>query len=117
LHVLAQKEVVMTDIDPTVIRWENPPSQRSPRTDWQPTANMLIERREWGVVQEHAKSAGLTSHIKTGRLKAFRPVGAFDSRSVKNDDGTYDIYAVYVGDSEGGTPVFDHESGVEVSSE
>lgn len=101
-----QKEVIdMTDTNPSVIRWENPPSQRSPRTNWQPTADQLTESKQWGLVQQDAKSAGLTSHIKTGRLKAFRPAGAFDARSVKKPSGNYDIYAVFVGE-EGETPEF-----------
>lgn len=78
--------------------WETPPSARRPRTDWNPTAEELRGNPgEWQRIQENSKSAGLTFHIKTGRLTAFRPRGEFQSRSVKNKDGSYNIYARFVG--------------------
>lgn len=79
--------------------WETPPSARKPRTDWSKTADQLREKPgDWLRIQENSKSAGLTFHIKTGRLKAFRPSGEFQARSTKNTDGTYNIYARFVGE-------------------
>lgn len=80
--------------------WETPPSARRPRTDWTPTAEELRSHPgEWQRIQENSKSAGLTFHIKTGRLTAFRPRGEFQARSVKNkEDGSYNIYARFVGE-------------------
>lgn len=78
-----------------------PPSQRRPRRDWTPVAEDLrAHKGEWTVIDSNTKTPGLTSHVKNGNLVAFRPKGAFEARSTKNSDGTYDIHAVFVGESE-----------------
>lgn len=78
-----------------------PPSQRRPRRDWTTTAEDLRSHQgEWTVIDSNTKTPGLTYHVKQGNLVAFRPAGAFDARSTKNADGTYDIHAVFVGESE-----------------
>lgn len=86
-------------VQPSPAVWETPPSARRPRTDWQPTSEELqAHPGQWQRIRENSKSAGLTSHIKTGQLTAFRPKGHFQSRSTKNPDGSYNIYARFVGE-------------------
>ncbi len=89
----------MSDTTPDAqVTWEAPKNVRRARRDWEPTATSLKERKgEWAKLDGDTTSPGLAYHIKKGQLKDFRPAGAFEARSTKNEDGTYDIFARYVG--------------------
>ena len=83
------------------LNWEEPPS--SPyrtRRDWKSVADSLrAHPNEWAVVAEDV-SASTGTHIRHGRLRAFTPAGAFESRvlGARASDGRAEkIYARFVG--------------------
>ncbi|WP_367132977.1 MULTISPECIES: hypothetical protein [Streptomyces] len=68
------------------------------------TARALRDRRgEWALVQQHTKlslASNQAHRIRTGKLVAFRPAGAFEAKARKNrdkDTGESDVWARYVG--------------------
>ncbi|WP_030566008.1 hypothetical protein [Streptomyces aureocirculatus] len=65
------------------------------------TAKVLRDRpTEWAHVDTHPNSnrASNQAHrIRTGKLAAFRPAGAFEA-TIRNDhEETFDVYARYIG--------------------
>ena len=69
------------------MKWQDPPAKR-----WDPIAEELRNNpQRWALVEVPHPSYG--AHIKRGKLKAFRPVGAFE---VKNSKG--EIYIRYIGE-------------------
>lgn len=83
------------------LNWEEPPaSQYRTRRDWNSIADSLRAKpNEWAVVAEDV-SASTGTHIRYGRLRAFAPAGAFESRvsGARTSDGRADkIYARFVG--------------------
>jgi hypothetical protein len=91
------------------MKWEEPPQQLLGRgqTNWQEIANALKSNpNEWAVVAENV-SASTGTHIRYGRLKAFEPSGAFESRvrgAHSSANGRAEkIYARYVGSESSAT--------------
>jgi hypothetical protein len=63
----------MSDSNSLIIRWQTPP---------------VAPQDKWALV-----AAELKAHIKQATYKAFQPAGMFESRSVKEADGSFTIYA------------------------
>ena len=85
----------------TELTWEDPPLSRrgAPSTDWHAIAATLRTRpNEWALIVQKSRYSSSSSFIASGRINAFRPGGTFQGRSAKNDDGTFRIYARYVGE-------------------
>ncbi|CAM5306813.1 hypothetical protein [Streptomyces abikoensis] len=66
------------------------------------TAQALRDRRgEWARIQQHAalsRASSQAHRIRTGKLTAFRPAGAFEARARKDKDtGESSVWARYVG--------------------
>ena len=83
------------------LNWEEPPPEKyRTRRDWTSIADSLRAKpNEWAVVAEDV-SASTGTHIRYGRLRAFAPAGAFESRvsGARSSDGRADkIYARFVG--------------------
>lgn len=84
------------------IRWEEPPTRRAGRMGdkYSEVAEALrANPNKWAVVQTFplGRQAGsLAFNIRSGLVKAFRPVGAFEATARKNGDET-SVYARYVG--------------------
>ena len=69
------------------MKWEDPPEKR-----WEPIAQELKDNpRRWALIE--VPSPGYGIHIKRGRLKAFRPAGAFEVRHSKKA-----LYIRYIGE-------------------
>lgn len=82
----------------TEIKWQQPPAHGNARSLWTEVAEALKSNPgTWALLRESERSANLATAIRTGRYSAFRPVGDFESRSVKTDSG-FDTYARYVGE-------------------
>ncbi|MHA4776033.1 hypothetical protein L1085_016175 [Streptomyces sp. MSC1_001] len=66
------------------------------------TAAQLRERPgEWAHIFSMGSVTSATSRaydIQNGRIAAYRPPGAFEARS-RTADGTYRVYARYIGDN------------------
>jgi hypothetical protein len=85
----------------TEVTWEDPPPARSRKSvrDWHAVAATLRTRpSEWALVVEKSRQNSTAHFITHGRIAAFRPEGMFQGRSAKNDDGTFRIFARYVGE-------------------
>jgi len=84
-----------------VLRWEDPPAHGNSKSrgGWKETADSLRSHPgEWALIAENA-SVGTYSNIKNGALADFRPVGAFEARTVKNGNpGRCRLYARYIGE-------------------
>lgn len=66
-----------------------------PDEGWQPIADALRQRPgEWArITRPGIALRAHIPHIKTGRIKAFRPPGAFTARMIRGE-----LWAVYLGD-------------------
>lgn len=84
----------------TDIKWEDPPAiDKSGRGRYDDLAAALRENPgRWALVGDDL-AASTTTAINTGRLRAFMPPGAFQSRSQthKDDPRRRRIWARYVG--------------------
>lgn len=61
------------------LEWKEPPAKR-----WEGVADELrAHPGKWAVIELPSQS--YSSHIKQGKLKAFRPAGAFEVRSHKSE--------------------------------
>lgn len=78
------------------LRWGEP----APRawTDWEEVARKLRDRPgDWARVGIYARS--VASHVRSGRIVAFRPAGAYEARSVPTDQpGRAVLWVRFVGD-------------------
>jgi hypothetical protein len=54
---------------------------------------------EWCVAVLRASYYNVASNIKLGRAAGFGPAGAFESTARSNGDGTWKVYAKYVGNN------------------
>ena len=90
----------------TEITWATPPQVehggRSHRrsAEWALVADTLKEHPDqWALVRSETESC-YGHFIKTARLVAFKPAGAFEATVRKNQDNPkkYDIYARYIGE-------------------
>lgn len=84
------------------LTWEEPPpGSRGPNKNHQDVALVLkANPGVWAKIGTYASSAssGSTAHfVRTGRLKAFRPAGAFEA-TARTVEGEHFVYARYVGD-------------------
>lgn len=87
------------------IRWEEPPAP----TRWgMPVANhadVAAKLRErpgrWAIVSvysTHVSALSVAYQIRSGKLAAYRPKGAFEA-SARTVDGEHRVYARFVGDA------------------
>lgn len=96
-----RKRIPMTDI-----KWEAPPEgeRRGARGTWKTVADALRARPgEWALISENADRS-MTTRIKDGQGRAWRPAGSFEARGVGfQDQGRrrVKLYARYVGGDEG----------------
>lgn len=92
-----------------IIRWENPPPSRMARSKggsresmWDDVAEWLrAEPGRWALVRENVSKANATSAnvmIYSGGATCFRPRGSFEAAMRTNVDGTYNLFARYVGE-------------------
>lgn len=88
-----------------IIRWEQPPAQRSGTTRRGPASRYtkLAEQLRanpgrWAVIVETTKhgQSSLATQIRMGGIACFTPCGDFDARAIRTD-GITTIYACYVG--------------------
>ncbi len=80
------------------VQWKDPGTGWSKRFDWDAiAAELRAHPGEWALVGTSAASHAVG--VKTGKVKALRPVGAFDACTRKNADGGRDLYVRYVGAS------------------
>jgi hypothetical protein len=90
----------------TEITWATPPqskrgtnsSRRS--AEWESVAEALKQNpTQWALVRAETESC-YGYFIKTARLVAFQPAGAYEATVRKNQDNPkkYDIYARYIGE-------------------
>jgi hypothetical protein len=97
---------------PTVIRWETPPPNRS-RNGGRPVdsyssryGGIAAELRgrpgDWGVVDEYAEghNRGLATKIRLGAMLCFTPAGDFEAVT-RRANGVVSVYARYLGDGSG----------------
>lgn len=74
------------------------PDVRTTRGAWEKEAAALRDNRyEWAHFDEYdnatpAQRGSFASHIRSGDLKAFRPAGAFETRTIKGQ-----VFVRYVG--------------------
>jgi hypothetical protein len=54
---------------------------------------------QWARVQKGLKTAAAASTINTAGANAYAPRGSYEATARKNDKGSYDVYARYVGDA------------------
>lgn len=89
----------------TYVVWEDPPAAHADRIGRRnrPSLNhdllaaiLRTERRRWARVHETDEMSSLALRIRGGRLKAYRPIGAFEAAQ-RLIDGRYVTYARYVG--------------------
>jgi|ERR1700729_51821 hypothetical protein len=89
---------------------EDPPAQtRGSRSGSNHYADESAEAREnpgtWFLLKTYDKATdkdkasgyGLATNIRAGKIAAFRPGGAFDSRGAVGDDGSMKVYLLYFG--------------------
>ncbi|WP_406260180.1 hypothetical protein OIA45_19195 [Streptomyces chartreusis] len=81
-------------------RFETLPDQRRSQEAYD-TAQALRERPgQWAHIDSHPNLNRATNQghrIRTGKIAAFRPAGAFEAQPRSTGDGTADVYARYVG--------------------
>lgn len=86
----------------TKIKWEEPPlanNTNKKRTRWSDVAEQLRAKPgSWALVSEAVKYSVTTTYINKGRITAFEPAGAYEATSRKRPDGSFDVYARYVGE-------------------
>lgn len=90
----------------SVIRWEDPPPAGSgnPGQRKAVLAHELIavqlRRRpgDWALIHEQSSAPAIVSEINHGKLRPYRPAGAYECVSRKAA-GVFQIYARYVGDN------------------
>lgn len=77
--------------------WEDPPPPHA--GDSGPLAAALRARPgEWAVVYPAAKSQAAAPAIRRG-MGSWAPAGSFEAISRSNEDGTFRVYARFVGES------------------
>lgn len=90
----------------TEITWTTPPEvahggrSKTRSAEWELVANTLKENpNQWALVRSETESC-YGHFIKTARLVAFKPSGAYEATVRKNQDNPkkYDIYARYTGE-------------------
>ncbi|MFD8023702.1 hypothetical protein ACFV6G_25170 [Streptomyces lavendulae] len=73
------------------------------------TARALRERPgDWAHISDHdqkSQAANLAYRIRQGKLRAFRPAGAFEATSRTTDGTSGAVWARYVGTPEAASPV------------
>lgn len=83
----------------SALTWEEPPVSRGGRAvskEHKAIAEALQGKPEaWAKVASGAKNDGLASAIRGGGV-SFR-TGKFEARSTRREDGTFDVYARYLG--------------------
>lgn len=92
-----------------IIRWEDPPPSRSKPADRQrgsrydrvATALQCKPGRSAVVfVGIPGTASSIAAMIRTGRVSCFGPPGDFNACTRAQEDGTYAVYAWYVGGGE-----------------
>ena len=80
---------------------EDPPAVgpgRKANKHWSEVADQLADDLgNWYRIAEGQKHYQLITRINKGQNTAFRPAGAFEAVGRKTDDGTYSIWARYIG--------------------
>jgi hypothetical protein len=85
------------------MKWEKPPTvQRTGRT---PDAKYIIiaeqlkeNPQEWALIIEQGHQT-TAARIRSGRISAFRPKGAFEATARNTDEqGRCQVYARYIGE-------------------
>lgn len=98
----------MSDQSATILRWEDPPPStkgngRPGSSKWAPVFKMLANRPgEWAVIAEGLKKAGnhFTRQSSTSYVALVRAgvdPDAYEVQSRMQPDGTYTVYARFVG--------------------
>lgn len=84
----------------STLKWEEPTPDTRGRTGsekWQQVSTELRKHPEkWALVAEDGSPSTATS-IKKGRLKAFRPEGAFEAAMREVNKGRGKLYVRYIG--------------------
>jgi hypothetical protein len=96
-----------------IIRWQDPPpargnpSPKSPtRSRYDQVAVQLVANPFRSALLENGprrnKLDQIAAGIRTGRMRCFAPAGDFDACVRVAGDGTFNLFAWYVGDGENG---------------
>lgn len=84
-----------------MVKFEEPPTARGGRAESERNKEIAEALRKkpgkWALVAEGEKNDGLAVRIRTGKAKSFA-VGTWEATSRRNEEGTIDIYARFVGD-------------------
>lgn len=87
------------------LTWEDPPPRRRDHTaqvrHQEVTRQLKESPGDWacvGTYETASTSASMAYLIRSGRLAAYRPAGAFQARA-RFVDEEYRVYAVYVGEA------------------
>ncbi len=84
-----------------VIRWENPPEVVRPKPGvWHDAIAAQLRQRpgEWALIHiKHTTPRTMSEDIMSAKIKAYRPAGAFESKTVRFDNAAH-VYARFVGD-------------------
>jgi len=89
----------------TDMQWEDPPVMpTTSRLYWDSIAAELRKQPgRWALVVAGAPYRERATYIRTGRIAAFRPIGAFEAAAHpihENGRTSYNIYARYIGGEE-----------------
>lgn len=85
--------------------WEEPPPKTSRRKPQPPgqyaemRTELLARQGEWALLRtgEPRPLTALAHRIRTGKAVQFRPSGAFEAEAGPRDNGTWGLWARYVG--------------------
>jgi hypothetical protein len=88
------------------VKWSNPDAVRASKSTYSEEADELRDNPgKWGVVKEFPKArvqsaTALQQQIRTGVIRAFRPVGHFESKT-RTVDGTVMVFGRFIGGENG----------------
>lgn len=98
---MAKKDEVVAEEVAVEVSWEAPPSVRGGRSTSKAHAQIAEQLKskpgEWAKVSSGAKNDGLASSIRRSTGANFRD-GKYEARSVKQENGSFDIFARFIED-------------------
>lgn len=87
-----------------MVEWKDPPPGETSPGKWDDDANELrANPGQWAIVRtanERKTLDTLGTTIRKGRATSWLPAKSFEAVVRSNGDGTYAVYARYIGDKE-----------------
>lgn len=87
------------------LKWEEPPVRRTRQGSGKHAgiaAQLRAKPGEWAIIDlfdESARAAAMAYVIKTAKLRAYAPAGAYEAKG-RTVDGEHRVYARFVGGAE-----------------